>query len=273
MADIEYGDQKVIEKYLGMKDGIVLDYSNATFRDMVHGITKVDIGLEKYNDFGTSKANKLRSFLKKEPALIVAALLEETLRHRDEWEAGDKWGRIEPDPQLREQFAGVIAKLRGDIQVPEVAVLKAANDDEDFVALANKLRESVEKGEVRESLDRLHTYLVKYFREMCAKHGIEIIKDEPLNAVYGKYIKSLRAEKMIDSTMAEKIIQSTFQCVEAFNDVRNNKSYAHDNPVLNHEESVLIFNYLTSTLRFLQSIEDKHGNKIAEPEKVNWESF
>jgi hypothetical protein len=45
--------------------------------------------------------------------------------------------------------------------------------------------------------------------------------------------------------------------LEAFNDVRNNKSLAHDNPILNYEESLLIFNHVAASIRFIKALETK----------------
>jgi hypothetical protein len=44
--------------------------------------------------------------------------------------------------------------------------------------------------------------------------------------------------------------------LEAFNHVRNEKSLAHDNPVLNYSESLLIFNHVASSIRFIAALED-----------------
>jgi len=65
--------------------------------------------------------------------------------------------------------------------------------------------------------------------------------------------------------MTERILKSSISVLEAFNDVRNNKSFAHDNPVLNYDESLLIFNNVTSTLGFVRAIEAKvkHGGRKA----------
>jgi hypothetical protein len=43
--------------------------------------------------------------------------------------------------------------------------------------------------------------------------------------------------------------------MEAFNDVRNDQSLAHDNVVLNYDESLLIFNHVANTVRFLRGLE------------------
>jgi hypothetical protein len=57
--------------------------------------------------------------------------------------------------------------------------------------------------------------------------------------------------------MTLRILKSSISTFEAFNDVRNNQSLAHDNRILNYEESILIFNHVASSIRFLRSIEAK----------------
>jgi hypothetical protein len=59
-------------------------------------------------------------------------------------------------------------------------------------------------------------------------------------------VKCLKAEGRIDSEMTERILKSSISLLEAFNHVRNHQSFAHDNPVLNYEESRLIFNSTVS---------------------------
>jgi hypothetical protein len=55
--------------------------------------------------------------------------------------------------------------------------------------------------------------------------------------------------------MTERILKMSISILESFNDVRNNQSFAHDNSLLNFNESVLIFNNVSSTIRFIESIE------------------
>jgi len=57
--------------------------------------------------------------------------------------------------------------------------------------------------------------------------------------------------------MTERILKSSISVLDAFNDVRNNKSFAHDNPILNYHESILIFNDVSNVIKFLESIEDE----------------
>ena len=57
--------------------------------------------------------------------------------------------------------------------------------------------------------------------------------------------------------MTERILKSSISILEKFNEVRNNQSLVHDNVVLNYEESLLIFNHITASIRFISKLEEK----------------
>jgi hypothetical protein len=79
--------------------------------------------------------------------------------------------------------------------------------------------------------------------------------------MFGEYIKYLRGNEHIESQMTERILKSSISIFDAFNYVRNNQSFAHDNKILNYGESVLIANYFFSTIKFIEVIEAKIANK------------
>ena len=55
--------------------------------------------------------------------------------------------------------------------------------------------------------------------------------------------------------------------LEAFNTVRNERSLAHDNEILNHDEAVLIFSHVMALVRFIQTIEARCAAPVVpEPE-------
>ncbi|MFN9708053.1 MAG: abortive infection family protein, partial [Burkholderiales bacterium] len=85
----------------------------------------------------------------------------------------------------------------------------------------------------------------------------------PLHSVFGEYVRALRDGGHLESAMTERILKSSISVLEAFNDVRNHKSLAHDNPILNYEESLLIFNHVAASIRFIKSLEAKIKAKAA----------
>jgi hypothetical protein len=135
--------------------------------------------------------------------------------------------------------------------------LSAAADERHFETIAKAVRESIDKNEPEAGLDRLHTFIVKYVRLLCEQRGIPIIRDKALHSLFGEYVKRLRDGGHIESDMTGRILKSSISTLEAFNDVRNNKSLAHDNPLLNYDEALLIFNHVASSIRFLRNLEGR----------------
>jgi hypothetical protein len=57
--------------------------------------------------------------------------------------------------------------------------------------------------------------------------------------------------------MTRRILKTSISLWDAFNPVRNDKSFVHDNPLLNYDESMLIFKNISALILFLESIEKK----------------
>lgn len=99
--------------------------------------------------------------------------------------------------------------------------------------------------------------MIKFGRTLCEQHGITVSREKPLHSLFGEYVKRLHDDGQLESEMTARILKSSISVMEAFNDVRNNRSLAHDNPVLNHDESLLIYNHVAITVRFIRSLEDR----------------
>lgn len=110
----------------------------------------------------------------------------------------------------------------------------------------------------------MHTFAIAFTRSLCEKRGIKVERDKPLHSVFGEYVKKLKELKLIESQMTERILKSSISVLDAFNDVRNNQSLAHDNPVLNRNESLLIFNHVTSATRFVWALEQSIADEAGE---------
>jgi hypothetical protein len=159
---------------------------------------------------------------------------------------------------LLQQVLEISSRLKSDPIVEGVEAITDKIENVDFSILAKSVRESIEKNEPAAVLDRLHTYAFHFVRELCKKHKIEFNKEESLNAVYGKYVKYIVDNKLIETQMTERILKSSISLIEFFNGIRNNKSFAHPNEILNYEESLLIVTNITHSIRFIQSLEVKN---------------
>ncbi|RUS49739.1 hypothetical protein QI30_19700, partial [Kurthia sp. 3B1D] len=63
------------------------------------------------------------------------------------------------------------------------------------------------------------------------------------------------ASGRVQSNMTLQIIKANMNVLNNFNHVRNTESYAHDNVILNKNESKLICNHVISLLKFVDEIE------------------
>lgn len=255
MADLSNVEKRGLERLFGMGSGYVLDFSNPTFDDFFIDSVGKSIFDEKYQAGSGSKANRLRAFWGLEPNHVVGKLLSDLLVYAAE--PGIKPG----SEQLLESCRRVAERLVQCTPVPELDAINPNTAERGFASLAKSVREAIEKNEPETGLDRLHTFVVHYMRVLCEKHGILATRDKPLHSFVGEYVKRLKELGHIESEMTERILKSSISTLEAFNRVRNDQSFAHDNPILNYDESLLIFNHVTATLRFIECIERRLSTK------------
>jgi len=272
MAELKFQERQYLEKLMRMEGGYILDFTNRTFREFVHDTTKIDIDKERFYVNGDSKAKRFRTFIEIESDYNVGIAIKGLC---DYWLMKVNLGEFQhtqTDENLHEECLKLADRLKSGAIVENLDAIDPNTDDSDFQKLSDSIKECIEKNQPETGLDRLHTFLTRYTRELCKKHGIEIKKDLPLHSIFGMYIKFLVSNKLIESEMTVRILKSSISVMEAFNTVRNEKSFAHDNPILNYNESVLIFNAVSNTLKFIQSIEHQI-DKNEEPDIVDWENW
>lgn len=258
MSSLTFSERKSLEIALGMGGGYVAGFTNREFQDFVQEVLGVDVYDEKYSSDGQSKANRLRTLWRLEDDRMVATLLEAF--HKN-------WEVIRPPDAPWEQPTALrtaACRLRKrdprqfvDTLAPDEVgrVLARAVNGPKFTALIQAVREAVEIGEPTNALDRLHTYLVRLFRKLCERHGIEVVGGVPLNAIAGKYFQQLRESEKTKSRMSQRILSSSVKKLEDYNDVRNHWSLAHDNPALSVPEANLIVGDIVNLVRFISDVE------------------
>lgn len=266
MSDLNFKEKRCFEKILEMGSGYVLDFSNRTMQEFIIDAMGVDIYLEKYSIKGDSKANRLRGFWEIESNYHVGLLLEKMLEY---WLAQIHTGERDydyKDENLHKECLKIVERLKSGGPVENLDSIKPNTKEESFEKLAASIKNSINNNQPETGIDRLHTFVTRYIRELCNKHGIIFEKDTALHSLFGGYVKHLNTSGLIESEMTNRILKSSISVMEAFNKVRNNKSFAHDNPILNYNESLLIFNDIANVIRFIETIEKQN-----EPEKEEWD--
>ncbi len=252
MSDLSIVEKRVLERVLQMSGGYVLDFSDRTFQEFVADSVSLDIYDPKYVHASGSKANMLRGFWKVAPNAVVGKLLKDLLDRA----VTNRDIKLE-DPDLQASYRAA-ARLKQDRPVPELDALTNL-DEKDFEVVAKAVKDAIDRNEPETGLDRLHTFLMKYLRSRLQDAGVTAKRDTPLHSLFGQYVKTLEQSGHIESEMTLRILKTSISNLEAFNDVRNNRSLAHDNLILNYEEALLIFNHVASSVRFLRSVEARKG--------------
>ena len=234
-----------IRKYLEMGDGHVLGFTRRELGDFILEKTGLYFGDEKYNKVNASKAKRLEKFFKVESDRIVAKLLYDFVQYKKKFNNED---------ELKNEIMKIVLRLKGDFMIQNFSAIKPIAEDMDSKILVESILEALHNNKPELALDRLHTYLVKYIRHLCSNHRISYDK-KPLHSIFGEYVKKLKKDGSIQSNMTELIFKKTISVLEEFNKVRNDKTFAHDNELLNYNESMFLCNNVINIIAFIQSIE------------------
>ncbi len=262
MADIKYTDQTKIERFFEMGGGYVLDFSDRTFRDFVISTVEIDINESKYSANGTSKANRMRTFFKNESNDKVSkVIIELAIYKRDHPKYKENL-----DCDLYEQCILIADDLKSDLS-DHAEAIQPNEHDVNFFALAKSIRDAINRNEVQGILDRLHTFLMKYFRNLLVKYSASFEKSTQLQGLCSLYVKNLKDNGKIQSAMTERILKSSISILDAFNNVRNEQSFAHDNTLLNQDEARLIFKNISATVEFIENLEKQINQSSVSAEK------
>lgn len=235
-----------------MTEGYVLDFSNKTFAEFFEDEVRVNIDDPKYSVHGTSKANRLRTFLKQSHPHTSASTL------RKLWDylinLREQRGLPKALPEFESQYFKLIAKLEGSSLQPHNDAVDIFEPSETLSELVAAIDRDIQAGHASSALDRLHTYCMKKYAHLLDAWGVSYSRDEPLHSRSGKYVKCLKDAGLLNDTSMQ-IMKNTTTMFEKFNFVRNNQSLAHDNEILGANEGRFIFESVTSALRFIKSIE------------------
>jgi hypothetical protein len=107
MSSLTLQDKRLLEGFLRMREGYVLDFTNPSFGDFVFGAVDMDIHDDKYTIHGTSKANKLRAFWVIESDYLVGRLLNALLDRAEE----SVHVTTEQDMKMAARCRGIVSRL------------------------------------------------------------------------------------------------------------------------------------------------------------------
>lgn len=238
-----------------MEGGYLLNLNNSQFERLVGKAINISIyggpGYEEY----CSKANKMRELWDKESDSVIGLLMESLLDYYELYAKRQKKNPEEYQMQLKE-LRVVVNRLNGTdlhFELPE-------NIEESLQTLLEDINHSVTQNKPTLVLDRIHTYASKVLRKACYENGIKVVsengKNLPLHSLAGMLGKFYERENVIESAFTLIALKQSISLFEKYNEIRNDKSFAHDNEILNVAEAEYVVKAMVNLLKFVNQIED-----------------
>ena len=126
------------------------------------------------------------------------------------------------------------------------------SDDKDFSTLSSNINKTIKSGYPELAISNLHTFTIKFLKEICDDNQIQYSKKVTLYKLFQKY---LDFKKNTESKIPEQISGLASCILNFFNTIRNNRSSAHDNPLLKKDEALFVCKSIINLLVFLKKIE------------------
>lgn len=248
---------KTIEEAVSFPQGFgyVLDFSDRTISEFFEDEFQIDIEEEKYYANGSSKRNRLSTFIEIENVYITAKVLR-ALWDRREGLVRRIGGEVKEneEAEIKRQFLGIITDIEGLSEIPSMAALDRHTSDRTLDELIMDIERDLQANKPEAAMDHLHTYCMNKFTHLLKTRGVTCNQDEALHARFGRYRKELIKERTLNP-FTDRALKSSISLFESFNDIRNNNSFAHDNPILEPAEARYVFDTVSAMLLFVRAVE------------------
>lgn len=257
MVDLKRSQIRVIEEVMSFPQGLgyVLDFSDRTISEFFEDEFDIDFDDPKYAANGSSKRNRLTTFIKTEDAYVVAKVLRALWDRREGLiRRSGRGTNKEEEKETKRVFLEIIANVESSSDIPRTDALDRYARDRTLDELIRDIERDLQANKPEAVMDHLHTYCMKKFTHLLQTRGIECSDDEALHARFGKYRKELLRERHLNP-FTDRALKSAISLFESYNDIRNHHSFAHDNPILEPSEARYVFDTISAILTFLRAIE------------------
>ena len=254
MAELTYREKADLEALFEMSSGDVMDFSKNSFSRFIGDVVNIDIydGLG-YTEY-SSKANKLRQIWSNEPDNIVGTLLEALLKYCEDYKLRRE-SLTEYDSKKIGELLLVAERLKGN----QLSVELPQKHEETLQTLKEDINSALSRNKPELVLDRLHTFSTKLLRQICEDNGITTVNDKgenfPLHSLAGMLKKKYEQDELFQSSFTAAAIQNSISLFDKYNAIRNNQSYAHDNPILGTMEAEFAVRIMADVIVFLDKAE------------------
>ncbi len=262
MAELIAYEKQLFEEIFEMHKTTVLNMDRDEFIFFVGKYIDIDL-----DDFEEYKECNSADLFRKMWGIETDYTIAVTLEHLLEWYIKHKYYEVDENYSGEYDDSYYSERIRKYLECKRIthqlkykdfySLPKHKNTQLDI--LVKDIRESLGRGVPQLMIDRLHTYTVSFLRNICNKHSIEI-KDQndkfySLTSLMGMLVKHYESVNAYESDFVSIALKSTISVFEKFNNLRNEKSYAHSNVTLNSMETEFALKSIINTLNFIDRLE------------------
>lgn len=270
MATLTFIEKQTIYRLFGIEGGYIFSYwqnkgySKNTTRELLLDACGIDI----YNDKdyqGLSQQKCVEKIWRDCSPQTVAKLLDTLCTYFEFRMGADRWAEENyQDYNAVNEISARLSAIDG-IELPK-------QEQGDLLLIVRDIEANIDAGTPELAIDRLHTFATRFFRDVCQSHGISTTDDRGMRYSLDGNVARLKRwyseNNYFESEFCAVALQNTINIFAKFNEIRNEKSAAHPNPLLAKVEAEYAVKVVADTLIFIDKIE-KQKNSGAQ--KLPWE--
>lgn len=236
----------VANSYIGVSNGYLGDFSYRTHEEFYPYYC--DLNISTYAIDGTTRQRFLH-ILENSDAPTQAKILKGVLRKYPV----DFFP--EEQRQAKQRIASKIEELIGRLESGQVVASEQLIVTNETVERAiQDTKVLLENNGATSGVDRIHTALHGYLKEVCKQEGISLTDDENLTQVFKK-LKASHPKLQLGGPRQsdiDQIINSFSNTLDKLNPIRNKASLSHPNEeLLEEDEAMFVVNSAQTVLNYL----------------------
>jgi hypothetical protein len=239
---------RVVNGYIGVEGGYLTGFSYRTHSEFYPMYCGLDINPNQYS--GTTW-ERFMTILSSADSPTQAKVLRGVLGYCP----ADNEFHAERRQKHKLKIEEMIRRLEGEVlpvvENPNLAITSGVI--ERAIADAKTL---IENTGATSAVDRVHTLLHGYLKELCRQNGIVVNDDANVTALFSQLRSNHPAFQNAgnNSPNVDRMIRSLGAILDVFNPIRNRESMSHPNEVLLDEpEAILFINIARSVLQYINT--------------------
>jgi len=242
---------RVVNSYIGVNGGYLGNFSYRTHKEFYPMYCGLNIDPESYSGATGTTRERFIHILRTSDSPAQAKILRGVLEFFPVDTEFNTQDRARFRPEIEEMIQRLEEESSPVVSAPSLSV--TSDVVERAIADAQALIESTG---ATSAVDRVHTQLHGYLKEVCRQAGIAFNNDANITAIF----REIRAHHprfqsgANTSQNIDRMIRSLGGILDVFNPIRNRESMSHPNEVLLDEsEAILFINVARSILQYINT--------------------